>query len=94
MRVAHTERLILATVNVKSLKPKEFSRSHKYRVDTNSTILQIDRDVSLHRCHVVGVRESWIEGYVTREQQNLWIRQVARMEDVSSVSRPGYTVLC
>ena len=70
MRVAHTERLILATVNVKSLKPKELSRSHKYGVDTNSTIDQIDRDMSLHRCHVVGVQESCINGNVTREQLN------------------------
>ena len=70
VRVTHTERLVLATVNVKSLKPKELSRSHKYGVDTNSTIDQIDRDMSLHGCHVVGVQESCIKGNVTREQQN------------------------
>ena len=69
VRVAHTERLILATVNVKSLKPKELSRSHKYGVDTNSTIDHVDRDMSLHGCHVVGVQESCIKGYVAREQQ-------------------------
>ena len=70
VRVAHTERLSLATVNVKSLKPKEISRSHKFGADTNSTIDQIDRDMSLHGCHVVGVQESCIKGNVTREQQN------------------------
>ena len=37
VRVTHTERLVLATVNVKSLKAKELSPSHKYGVDTNST---------------------------------------------------------
>ena len=44
VRVTHTERLVLATVNVKSLKPQELSRSHKYGVDTNSTIDQIQRN--------------------------------------------------
>ena len=68
VRVTHTERLVLSTVNVKSLKPKDLSRSHKYGVD--STIDQIDRYMSLHGCHVVGVRESCIKGNVTREQQN------------------------
>ena len=33
VRVTHTERLFLATANVKSLNPKEQSRSHKYGVD-------------------------------------------------------------
>ena len=70
VRATHTERPILATVNVKSLKPEELSRSHKYGVDTDSTIDQIDRDTSLHGCHVVGVQESCIKGNVTREQQN------------------------
>ena len=70
VRVNHTERFVLATVNVKSLKPKELSRSHKYGVDTNSTIDQIDRDTSLHGCHVIGVQESCIKGNVTREQRN------------------------
>ena len=70
VRVTHTERLVLATVNVKSLKPTELTRSHKYGVDTHSTIDQIDRDVSLHGCHGVGVQESCIKGNVTREQQN------------------------
>ena len=61
VRVTHTERLVLAAVNVKSLKPKDLSRSHKYGVDRNSTIDQIDRDMSLHGCHVVGVQESCIK---------------------------------
>ena len=50
-----------ATGNFKFLKPKELSRSHKYGVDTNSTIGQIDRDMSLHGCHVVGVQEPCIK---------------------------------
>ena len=47
------------------------TRSHKYGAhNTNSTIDQIDRDMSLHGCHVVGVQESYIKGDVTREQQH------------------------
>ena len=70
VRVTHTERLVHAIVNVKTHKPKERSRSHKYGVDTNNTIDQIDWDMSLHGCHVVGVQESCIKVNVTREQQN------------------------
>ena len=50
---------------------KIWSRSHKCGVSTNSTIDQIDRDMSLHGCHVVGVQESCIKGNVTpRDQQD------------------------
>ena len=35
-----------------------------------STIDQIDRDMNLHGCHVLGEQESCIKGNVTREQQN------------------------
>ena len=67
VRVTHTERLVLATVSVKSLKPKELSRSQKYG---DSIIDHIDGDRSLHGCHVAGVQESCIKGNVTREQQH------------------------
>ena len=69
MRVAQPEKLVLATVTVTSLKPKDLSRTHKYRVNTNNTIDQTDRELNLHGCHVVGVQESCIKGNVTREQQ-------------------------
>ena len=95
VRVAHTERLILATVNVKSLKPKELSLSHKYGVDTNSTIDQIDRDMSLHGCHVVRECKGRASKVTSHASSNiLWLTQVARMVEVSSVSTPGYTDLC
>ena len=41
----------------------------KYGVHTNNTIDQIDRELNLHGCHVVGVQESCVQGNVTREQQ-------------------------
>ena len=69
VRVARPERLVLATVNVKSLIPEDLSRSHKYGVNTNNTVDQIDRELNLHGRHVVGVQESCVQGNVTREQQ-------------------------
>ena len=69
VRVARPQRLVLATVIVKSLKPEDLSRSHKYRHNTNNTIDQIDRELNLHGCRVVGVQESCVQGNVTREQQ-------------------------
>ena len=71
VRVARKERLVLATVNVKSLEPKDLSRSHKYGVDAQSTIDQVDRELNLHGCHVVGVEESCIKGNVTREKAGI-----------------------
>ena len=94
VRVTHTERLVLATVNVKSLKPKELSRSHKYGVNTNSTIDQIDRDMNLHGCHVVGVQESCIKGNVTREQQNFCCIHKWRKWKRSARSRGLGTPIC
>ena len=71
VRAARPERLVLATVNAKSLIPEDLSRSHKYGVNTNNTIDQIDRELNLHGRHVVGVKELCVQGNVTREQQEV-----------------------
>ena len=88
VHVARTERLILRTVNVKSLKPVDQSRSQTHGDDTNTTIDHIDRDMRLQGSHMVGVQESRVDS------KSLWHSRVQQMGEYSLVTRLRFIVLC